>query len=346
MAIKFDLSDTLRPRDVAVLRSVIHHYILTAQPVGSRVVSKKYGLGLSAATIRNVMADLEEAGYLNHPHTSAGRVPTSKGYQLYVNSMMQVEKLTSLVKKKIRDNVQSVDKNYDFLLAKTSQILGMISRQLGVVIGPSLEDVIFDKLSLIPLSSEKVLVVISLRSGIIKSVVVEVSMPVKETELEETCRVLNERLSGLTVKAIRSSIGQRLKDISTGNTEIIRLFVNSTQTFFQLEEKKIYIGGTKNIVEKPEYNAHEKLRSIIELIEEKEVVVHLLSQASKDEGIAITIGDESSSDLSKTFSIVSTKFAMGEHNGTLGIIGPMRMWYPRMVPLVDYTAEVIKQELL
>lgn len=340
------IPDTISEREETVLRSVIHHYILTAKPVGSRIISKKYGLGLSAASIRNVMADLEDAGFLSHPHTSAGRVPTSEGYRIYVNKMMQVEKLTNLVKRKFRENVQSNDKNYDFLLAKTSQILGMISSQLGVVIGPALDEAIFDRLTLVQVSSDKLLAVITLRTGIIQSAMVEVHLPIKNIELEETCQVINERLSGLSVKAIRSSIGQRLKDVSYGNPEIIRLFVDSAHTFFRFDEKKIFIGGTKNIVDKPEFNAREKLKSIIELIEEKEVVVHLLSRSSREDGIAITIGDDSSSDLSKTFSIVSTKFELGGHTGTLGIIGPMRMWYPKMVPLVDYTAEVIKKELL
>ena len=337
------MPEKLTDREESVLQSIIHHYILSAKPVGSRIIAKKYGLGLSAASIRNVMADLEDAGFLSHPHTSAGRIPTSKGYRIYVDSMMKVEKLTSLVKRKIRENVQSVDKNYDFLLAKTSQILGMISSQLGVVIGPALDEAIFDKLSLVQVSNDKLLAVLTLRAGIIKSVVVEVRLPIKNIELEETCQVINERLSGLMVKAIRASIGQRLHDINYGNPEIIRLFIESAHTFFHFDEKKIFIGGTKNIVEKPEYNAQDKLRSIIELIEEKEVVIHLLSSSSKDDGIAITIGDDSSSDLSKTFSIVSTKFELGGHTGTLGIIGPTRMWYPKMVPLVDYAAEIINQ---
>ena len=337
------MPEKLTDREESVLQSIIHHYILSAKPVGSRVIAKKYGLGLSAATIRNVMADLEDAGFLSHPHTSAGRIPTSNGYRIYVDNMMKVEKLTSLVKRKLRENVQSVDKNYDFLLAKTSQILGMISSQLGVVIGPALDEAIFDRLSLVQVSNDKLLAVITLRTGIIKSVVVEVRLPIKNIELEETCQVINERLSGLTVKAIRASIGQRLHDINYGNPEIIRLFIDSAHTFFRFDEKKIFIGGTKNIVEKPEYNAQDKLRSIIELIEEKEVVIHLLSSSSKEDGIAITIGDDSSTDLSKTFSIVSTKFELGGHTGTLGIIGPTRMWYPKMVPLVDYAAEIINQ---
>ena len=151
------MPEKLTDREESVLQSIIHHYILSAKPVGSRVIAKKYGLGLSAASIRNVMADLEDAGFLSHPHTSAGRIPTSKGYRIYVDSMMKVEKLTSLVKRKIRENVQSVDKNYDFLLAKTSQILGMISSQLGVVIGPALDEAIFDKLSLVQVSNDKLL---------------------------------------------------------------------------------------------------------------------------------------------------------------------------------------------
>jgi len=337
--------DLLTSREEAVLSSVIHHYIATARLVSSRIIAKKYGLNLSSATIRNVMADLEEAGYLTHPHTSAGRVPTSKGYRLYVNNLMRVEKLTSRVKRKIRENVDTFDKNVDFLLAKTSQILGVISSQLGVVIGPSLDDAIFDKISLIDVAHDKLLIVLSLRTGIIKSVIVEIFSHFRPSELEETSRVLNERLSGLPVQTIRETINERMHDVSYGNPEIIRLFIDSAYTFFQFDEKKIYVGGTKNIVEQPEFNAQEKLRNIIELIEKKDIVVHLLNQRPDSDGIEIKIGDENNADLCKTFSIVSTKFSIGKHDGALGIIGPMRMWYPKMVPLVDYTAEVINRVL-
>jgi len=335
----------LPQRAQAVLRSIIHHYILTAKPVGSRIISQRYGLRLSPATIRNVMADLEEAGYLTHPHTSAGRIPTSKGYRLYVDSLMHVEKLNAFIKRKIRENVTAGEKNIDFLLEKTSQILGAISSQLGVVIGPSFDDAIFDRIALVYLSDERLLVVLSLKTGIIKSIYVEVHSVIKQSELEETSRLLNERLSGLTVKTIKESIKQRLTDISSMNPELIRLFINSADTFFHFDNQKIFIGGTKNIVDQPEFNEQEKVRSIIELIENKNVIVHLLNPASSQEGITISIGDDTSDDLSRMFSIVSTKFAAGGHHGTLGIIGPIRMWYPRMIPLVDYTAEIITQEL-
>ena len=337
--------DLLTNREKAVLSSVIYHYIATASPVSSRVIAKKYGLDLSSASIRNVMADLEEAGYLMHPHTSAGRVPTSRGYRLYVNNLMHVEKLTSIVKRKIRENVETFDKNIDYLLAKTSQILGMISSQLGVVIGPSLDNAIFDKISLIDVAHDKLLIVLSLRTGIIKSIMVEILSRLKPSELEETCRVLNERLSGLPVQTIRETISERMQDAAYGNPDIIRLFIDSAYTFFQFDEKKIYIEGTKNIVEQPEFNAQEKLINIIELIEKKDIVVHLLSQTADSEGIEIRIGEENNADFCKMFSIVSTKFSIGKHKGALGIIGPMRMWYPKMVPLVNYTAEVINRAL-
>jgi heat-inducible transcriptional repressor len=332
-------------RAQAVLRSIIHHYILTAKPVGSRVISQKYGLGFSSATIRNVMAELEGAGYLCHPHTSAGRIPTPKGYRLYVDNLMKIEQLDAFIKKKIRENVMAVDKNIDFLLEKTSQILGAVSSQLGVVIGPSFEDAVFDRIALVSLSDERLLVVLSLKTGVIKSIFVEVHSAIKQSELEETSRILSERLSGLTVKTIKETIQQRLTDVSSINPELIRLFINSADTFFQFENQKIFIGGTKNIVEQPEFHAQDRVRSIIELIENKNIIVHLVSRAASNEGIAISIGDENSNDLSTMFSIVSTKFAVSGHQGTLGIIGPVRMWYPKIIPLVNYTAEIITQEL-
>ncbi len=335
----------LKAREQAVLTAVIHHYILSAKPVGSRVIAKKYDLGCSPATIRNVMADLEEMGYLTHPHTSAGRIPTSEGYQLYVTQLMRVESLQKSIKKTIRENVDTLDKNIDFLLNKTSEILGNVSKQLGVVIGPSLDDAVFEKISLLSVTTERILVVLSLKSGIIKSIVVEIKSSLSQSELDQTADVLNSRLSGLTVKAIRETISERLQDISYGSSDIIRLFVDSADKFFHFDEKKIFVGGARNIVEQPEFQPQEKVRSVIELIENKDVIVHLLKEVSDKPGIFIKIGDDSQPDLSKAFSIVSTQFSIGDQEGTLGVIGPIRMWYPKMVPLVNYTAEVINQVL-
>ncbi|MCP4723773.1 MAG: heat-inducible transcription repressor HrcA, partial [bacterium] len=324
---------------------VIHYYILTAKPVGSRVIAKKYDLGCSPATIRNVMADLEDMGYLTHPHTSAGRIPTSEGYELYVTQLMRVENLHKSVKQTIRDNVDTLDKNTDFLLNKTSEILGSVSKQLGVVIGPSLDNAVFEKISLLSVTTDRILVVLSLKSGIIKSIVVELQSSLSQSELDKTAEALNSRLSGLTVKSIKQTISKRLKDISHASSDIIRLFVDSADKFFHFDEKKIFVGGAKNIVGQPEFQPHEKVRSVIELIENKDVIVHLLKEASDTKGISIKIGDDSQPDLSKAFSIVSTQFSIGDQEGTLGVIGPIRMWYPKMVPLVNYTAEVINQVL-
>jgi len=335
------MTETLSDRHKAVLQSVIQLYILTAQPVSSRLIVKNSGLGLGSATIRSVMADLEDEGYLAHPHTSAGRIPTSTGYRLYVNSLMHIEKLSNTVKKNIRENIETINKNRDFLLTKTSEILGLVSSQLCVVIGPSFDDAIFEKISLVDVANDKLVIVLSLRTGIVKSVVVEVPKLKKNAELNMTCSVLNERLSGLRVKTIRETIGRRLHDLNCGNPEIIRLFVESGDIFFKFDEKKIYVGGTKNIVEQPEFHEQEKMKSVIELIEKKDVVVHLLNRTPNTQGISITIGEENNPDISKTFSIVSTHFSFSGHTGTLGIIGPARMWYPKIVPLVNYTAEII-----
>jgi len=331
----------IKTREEEVLRTVIHHYILTAQPVSSRIIAKRYGIGLSSASIRNVMADLEDAGYLTHPHTSAGRVPTTKGYRLYVNNLMHVETLAKTIKRQILEKVETIDKNADFLLDKTAEILSKISHQLGVVIGPSFDHAVIEQIRLINVASDKMLIVISLRSGIIKSVVVEMYSSIEDAELDGTSAVLNERLSGMPLRVIRETISERLSDVRHANTEIVRLFIDSANQFFQFDERKIFIGGTKDIAEQPEFSVHEKLKSIIELVEQKDVIVHLLSRSEDDMGLVIKIGDENNPDIAKSFSIVSTQFNLGDQTGTLGVIGPMRMWYPKMVPLVDYTAEVI-----
>lgn len=277
-----------------------------------------------------------------HPHTSAGRIPTPKGYRIYVRSLMHVENLTQTIKKKIRQNVETVNKNIDFLLSKTSETLSLVSHQLGVVIGPSLEKAIVERIQIFIVADRKIMIVISL-SGIIKSVVVEISAEMSDKDIDSTCAVLNERLCGLSVETVRDTISSRLKDSSGTHAEITRLFLDSAEEFFNFDEKKIFIGGTKHIAEQPEFGEHEKLKSIIELVEKKDVIVHLLSRTEDDSGLLIKIGEPDDQDIAKSFSIVSRKFKLGNQTGTLGVIGPVRMWYPKMVPLVDYTAEVINK---
>ncbi len=339
----------LTEREKEVLGLIIQNYILTATPVGSRFLSKRSDLGLSDATIRNVMADLEEEGYITHPHTSAGRVPTDKGYRLYVSSMMRVGTLSQVERAKIDQNIEqilAVAQDSDDILRESSRILGKLSRQIGVVLSPKLSQGIFEKLEIVPLSSNKIMVVISIQSGLVKTIMLEAHCDVARSKLDALAQTLNERLSGLTLTEIRQSFSERVADCAD-DTGLIRVFIDSAERLFesQPDTDRLHVAGTENILAYPEFEKREKIRGIIELIENENVIVHLIEEAgsaehtSSIEGISIRIGKENQDSKMKDCSIITAKYTVGNAVGTVGVIGPTRMDYSKIVRVIDYMAK-------
>ncbi len=336
-------SQRLSPREQSVLRHVVDNFIRTAIPVGSRYISRHFESGLSAASIRNVMADLEELGYLTHPHTSAGRVPTDLGYRFYVDYLMEVEHISESDRQAIQQHLDTMVDTEE-MLRETSRLLGKISRQLSIVTSPHLSSGIFEKLELIPVSSSRLLVVVSIRTGIIRTIMLEIGSEVARERLEELSRRLNERLSGLTLREIRDTFADRLRDMQDERTGLIRLFVDSVDQLFSdsKEREKLHIGGTKNIIEQPEFVDPKNFRSVIELIENEDIIVHLLEKHEQKDGTSVvTIGAENTDESAQDYSVVTAIYNVNGVTGRVGIIGPKRMEYPRVIPLVDYVARAI-----
>ncbi len=224
------MTEILSHREKEVLRYIVENFVVSALPVGSRSISKQTDLKVSSATIRNVMSDLEDMDLLSTPHTSAGRVPTDKGYRYYVDSLMNKkslnEKEINFLKSKIEEKKSKVIENED-LYIETSKILGKISHQLAVVTQPFLIGAVFKKLELINLSSNKILVVISIESGFVRTVIMEIDSEISRTKLDKLTSFLNERLQGLTLKEIRETFKERVKDYTSQEPELIKLFINS-----------------------------------------------------------------------------------------------------------------------
>lgn len=337
--------DDLNERDRVVLRHVVQNFILTANPVGSRFLSKNCGLNLSPATIRNLMADLEERGYLIHPHTSAGRVPTDKGYRVYVDMLMNIENLTSKEMEKIERKLDYAEDREE-LLAQASDLLGNISSQLSIVTNPQLATGKFDRLEIISISSNRIMIIITIQGGIFKTLVMEIQSVVSRDKLESIVQILNERLYGLPLKEIRQSFSDRVKDVQNEDTGLIRLFVESVDELFTdfRERDRFYLSGTSDILKNPEFNSPDKIRSVIELIDDKEIIIHVLeSQSEKARDIAISIGNENPEKRMKNYSVITTRYVIGDIYGTVSVIGPKRMNYSRIIPLVDHIAKTITQ---
>lgn len=337
------MAEILNEREKTILRSVIYSFIQTATPVGSRYVSKRHGLGLSPATVRNVMSDLEYLGYINHPHTSAGRIPTDKGYRFYVDSLIELENLSAREQSSIQSQIHGGGEP-DELLKETSRILGTISHQLGVVSAPRVSAGVFEKLELVSISSSRLMVIISIRSGLVKTIMMEVRSEIPKSKLEDVSRLLNERLSGLSLRQIRRSFADRVRDMQNEETGLIRLFVESVDKIFDevRGKEKIHIGGTQSLLSQPEFSDVRNFRGIVELLENEDIIVHILEKHEPSGGsISVSIGSENKEDKLRDLSVVSSQYRTGDISGTVGIIGTKRMNYSRMIPLVDYMAKTL-----
>ena len=197
--------EELNQREKTILRSIVQQFILTATPVGSRNITKKYDIGYSPATVRNIMSDLEDSGFINHPHTSAGRVPTDKGYRYYVDSLMDIEKLNLKERGLIDNSISSIMDEADELVKVTSRLLSSITKQIACVTYPNLESGVLEKIQIISLTSIKILVVISIKSGLVKTITMELDSEIKESQRESVQLLLNEKLAGLNLAEIRNT---------------------------------------------------------------------------------------------------------------------------------------------
>jgi heat-inducible transcriptional repressor len=336
--------EILTAREQEILETIIHQFLLTGNPVGSRTISKKRKQELSPASIRNVMADLEERGYLNHPHTSAGRIPTSKGYRHYVDNLMKIVQLSEKEKEMLRDNIGKLMGDVDLILEKTSQVIARISNQLGLILTPKFDDGILEKLDIISVTTDKVLVIISIKDGIVRTILLEVDQHIPAGLLTRTVQMLNERLSGLRIREIKSSIQQRVKDLINEKTGIIRLFIESADKLFDYTQyMSLKYTGTTNILSNPEFADIVKFSALIELLEEKNIIIHMMEKRHEPSGVKITIGDENEEKPIQECSIITAPYTVGNVEGIVGVIGPMRMAYKRIIPLVDFTAKLITQ---
>ena len=340
------LGRDITEREGKILGLVIRSFIDTAGPVGSKFLAENYGIGLSAASIRITMNALEELGYLGHPHTSAGRIPTDLGYRKFVDQLMKPFYLPGQDQKLIEAHIEQMIQDPDFLLKECSRLLGQLSNLLGVVLSPRLSTGVLERLEIVPLSSSRVMFVLSLRGRFIKTLILEVHSDLSRDELEEVMQLLNERLAGLTLEEIRKSYGQRLKDVSDEPTGIVKLVLSSSRSFFGEDvEGRVQVAGTQNIVTQPEFlNEPEELTNLIEMLENANFVVQLLEEENDIPGRAsVLIGSENVEGKIEKYSVVKAQYQFGEVLGTVGVIGPKRMNYPRIFAIVEGMATLLSR---
>ena len=332
----------LDERKKKILRAVVYNYITTAMPVGSRTIAKKYRLGLSPATIRNCMADLEELGYLTHPYTSAGRIPTDKGYRFYVDTLMERKDLSLEEKTRIEKEYSHRVNRIDQIMEEASQALSLLSHYTGLVLAPNLEKSIFHHLELVLLENGRILSILITGSGLVKNKIIEIEEILPEERLEEILNLINDRLSNLPLKRIKEFISDQLK-IKTYSIKIWEL-MNQIFTWDGAEE--LYLRGRINILEQPEFKDLARTKSIFQALEEKRLLAEVLSRATPTEGVRVLIGKETKCKKIKDLSLVTSTYKInGRPVGILGVIGPRRMEYSKVVSLVDFMAKMVSEIL-
>ncbi|GAB4295649.1 MAG: hypothetical protein Kow0098_18130 [Ignavibacteriaceae bacterium] len=295
------------------------------------------------------MADLEENGFINHPHTSAGRIPTDKGYRFYVDSLIQIPKLHNSQKGKINKTLEQNQAETDEILKVATNLLSNITNQLACLTYPSLDSGHLEKIQIVSLSSSRILVVISIKSGLVKTITLEVKSEIKPQQIDSVQRLLNERLYGLTFREIRTTFKERFKDVTADQKPVIRLFLDSVGKIFVdfNQSDRLLISGAKNIIKQPEFEDPERFESVIELIENKNIIVHILEKTSgqKQDKVFISIGSENKNEKLQEYSFISKEYRFGDTSGTVGIIGPKRMEYSRIIAIVDYLAKMLSEYL-
>lgn len=345
-------SEPLSTRERRVLEAVIQTYVQTAEPAGSRTVSRRFGLGISPATIRNTMSDLEEKGFLFHPHTSAGRVPTNKAYRAYVDALMSSAPVgPSPDKDKLTEALAGSDSPIETILRRAAQSLGILTQELGIAMGPRLSTSVLRSLDLVRVSDERLLMVLALEGGAVRTVFVEVAGSIAGIALTEVTKVLNERLGGLTLEDIRVSLGARLRDsVSVHEArELLNIFVEEAETLFDeqipMGTQHVVIGQPSLLVEQPEFAATDRMRRLIELTERPQALAEALKLRGQTSGISITIGSEHEDERLKDFTVVTAEYRAGQLAGVIGVIGPTRMPYQKVISLVNHTSQLLSDLL-
>jgi heat-inducible transcriptional repressor len=333
---------SLLPRQKNVLRWVVKTYIENAAPVGSSQLVKKYRLNYSPATIRNEMACLEGLGYIAQPHTSAGRIPTDEGYRYYVGGLVKQKRLTADERLRIRDEMQTARGNVSQLLEQASRILGKHSNELAVVLTPWLAWGILDRLEFIELTGNKILIVIHVKNRLVKTFILECDSDFKQKDLERLASALNERLSGLTLEEVKNSIKSRVKNLSGVHPVLLRRIIESSRDLFDFAEPvEVYTCGTQNILGQPEFSDTKLLEVILQLLDNRKRLIDLFHRKVDDPELCI--GSENEDSSLKAFTVIRASYSRGKDTGTLGIVGPTRMRYSRIIPLIDTLAQTMSE---
>ena len=330
-------------RALHFLKTLIERYIRDGQPVGSRTLAKDTGLDLSPATVRNVMADLEDMGFIVSPHTSAGRVPTVSGYRLFIDSLLTVKPLADQEVDSLRRRFERMDDSAR-LIERASQVLSGITHLAGVVMMPRRERNVFRQIEFLPLSADRVLAILVTSEGEVHNRVIHPKRRYSPSDLEQAANLLNGMFTGQDMREVRKRLLDDLKDTRADMDQIMMRAVEMAQRVVESAERRddCYIAGQTNLMEFNELASMDRLRQLFDAFTKKSEILHLLDRCIEAEGVQIFVGEESGYGLLDDCSLVTAPYRIDDKViGVLGVIGPTRMDYPRVIPIVDVTARLL-----
>ena len=339
---------SLNERSLSILDAIVEGYISSGEPMGSRTIAKRQKLSLSPATIRNVMADLEEMGYINSPHTSAGRVPTPKGYRFYVDTLLQVRNLSSRERQQMEQQCNLANMRTQDLLKRAGRLLSDMSNYTGIVLAPRFTSTTFRHIEFVPLSQQRLLVIFVSQSGVVqnKIITMEDSAPTAQ-ELQQITNYLNESLGGLTIPEVRAKIVSQMQQEKALYDQMVGNALSFSQEVFNSDiEDDVIIEGVGNIFDQPEFSDTDRRKRLFNAFEQKNSLIKLLDKSQQAQGVQIYIGSQAEFQELDGCSLITANYSNGKQKlGSLGVIGPSRMEYSQVVAMVDYTAQLVSRAL-
>ena len=335
-------------RSKRVLAALVREYIASGEPVASSLLVAAAGLGVSSATVRSILARLEDEGFVLQPHTSAGRIPTDRGYRFYVDLLLDTKRpnrMAQAVEARLRKG--HGDGLLDSLLPSVSHMVSQASGHIGFAVRPAHEAAVFDRVEFIPLGGARVLVVIVARGGHVIQKVIDVAETLTADDLRHSANYLNAEFSGLPLHRAREAVLERIMEERTLYDELlVRAMRLATSTFADLPESRtIYIDGTASLLEETHGLTLSTLQTLLHLIEEKQRLVRLLNEYIDGPGLTVVIGAEHPDPNLRSFSLIASTYGDDGSTGTVGVIGPTRMRYPRAIDVVDGAAQAVSRML-
>ncbi|WP_193726092.1 heat-inducible transcriptional repressor HrcA [Pseudomethylobacillus aquaticus] len=335
----------LDKRAQILLKTLVEHYISDGQPVGSRTLSKCSGLDLSPATIRNVMSDLEELGFIISPHTSAGRIPTQRGYRFFVDTLLTVQPLHQQQIERLEFELSSPDPQE--LITNAAGMLSNLTQFAGIVMVPKRKTVSFRHLEFLPLSEKRILVIIVTSDGNVQNRIIITEKSYSASELTQASNYFNQHYAGNTFEQVKQRLHDELKQMQADMTRLMGAAMEASSKALDDDKDAVVIAGERNLLQVDELSTNVgSLRKLFEVFERRTSLMQLLDNSQRAEGIQIFIGGESGYlPLDECSMVTATYETNGQTVGTLGVIGPTRMAYERVIPIVDMTAKLLSNAL-